>query len=140
MKLTLRQVLNSIPACNELHSIKLTPSVSMKVVKLGKELDNELDNYRTVSKGLYEHYKVPLIDTGYDISALSESKIKKLQKDLEELLDAEVELRDVRIDISEIDKPHVEISANTLRALDWVFEKEEEESEIPEAKSAGAQS
>lgn len=135
MKITFKQVLTSVVAFRELQELKFPPSVSLQVYKLGKELDREVEDYRELSKGVYKNNNVPETSEGFDLKAIKPKEFEKISKELDELLEQEVEIKDYHIPVDTFERFNLPISTNLLIALDWLIKPDEEEEIKEEAKA-----
>jgi hypothetical protein len=128
MNITFRKIIGSVGAFKELQELKFPPSVTLNVYKLGKELDRELETYRDLSKKIYVEHEVPeKADKSYDLNALEPDKFELLAKDLDELLDSEVELKNYNIPLEVFERFNLTISTAMLISLDWLIKPEEDE-------------
>jgi hypothetical protein len=141
MKLPYRRLLNSITAFRELQEIKFPPRTSLDIYKLGKSLDKELETYQAMQRELYKRYEVPEKGQGYDLAALKEDEASKLIADIEELMDAEADVKEMEIPLEIFEQNGVPISTNLLVALDWLIKigDEKEEASITEEKEEKAE-
>lgn len=140
MNIKYRQLLGSVPAFKELQGLKLPPRNSLDIYKLGKALDKEIEAYQDLSKELYKRHKVPQTQDGFDLTKLKTEDFDALAKDLDELLDSEIDLKDVSIPVEVFEKYDIPITASMLIALDWLIKVEEDqkEEEAPKAEAAVA--
>lgn len=146
MKIKFKQIVSSVAPFRELSESKFPPKTSLDIYKVGKELDRELTAYQDLSRKVYLANKVPSDELGnYDLKQLQPKELEKFFKDLEELLNLEVEINDYKISMDTLERYNVSISPSTLAALDWLIDVEpavEEavaEPEIAEAKTKVAQ-
>lgn len=128
MKLKFKQIVSSVAPFRELSESKFPPRTSLDIYKLGKELDKELSAYQELSKKIYVLHKVPSDDVGnYDLKKLKQEDLEKFFKDLEELLELEVEIGDYSLDIATFERFNIAISPAMLTVLDWLIDVGEEE-------------
>lgn len=126
MKITFKQILESIAPYNELNGMKYTPVVSLKIYKLGKELDRELQTYRDLGRKIYLKYEVPETEAGFDPSNMKDEDRKAMEEEFNELLASEIDIADYKIPIESLDLPNNFVSPNTIGSLEWLFLVQEE--------------
>lgn len=137
MNITYKQILNSVAAFKELQNLRFPPKTALDVYKLGKELDRELETYNELSVKLYKEYKVPEVDGKYKFDELNSSDFSKLTDDLEELLDANAEIKEYHIPMETFERFDLNISPNLVMALEWLIRPPMDE-EVPKEKTAKA--
>lgn len=125
MKVTYKQLLNSLPAFRELQEMKLPPRTSLDIYKLGKEVDRELETYQEMAKKVYLEHGAK--EEGDNISLKEVKDLDALAKDLKELQDSEADLKDTSIEVELFERFGLNVSTNMLIGLDWLINFEEEE-------------
>jgi hypothetical protein len=124
MKLTNRQVVQSVPAINVLNTLKLPVKASFRVAKTSKELDSVLTVYNETLKKLQEEYcerdEEGAVKT--DGNQIVFKDASAFQTAFTELLDleSEVSVRTVKLD----DLGSVEVEPSVLYQLDWLLEED----------------
>jgi hypothetical protein len=124
MKLTFKQVVESASAFKELQAAKLPPRTSVDIYKLGKALDKEMEAYQALTRKLYDEHKVPKTNGQYDLTKVED--FDAVLKDLTELLETEVEIKEYSIPIELFERFDIPISTNLLISLNWLIKVEEE--------------
>jgi hypothetical protein len=126
MKIQFDKVLMSMAAFKELQELKLPPSLSLQVYKLGKELDREMEAYRELTKQIYKNHGIPETPTGFDLKEVDKDTFKKISEELDELLEQEMEIKDYHIPFETFERFNLPISTNLLIALEWLVKPEGE--------------
>jgi hypothetical protein len=129
MKIQYKQILGSVGAYRELQNFKFPPKIALDIYKLGKELDRELEAYNELSRNIYKEHKVPEVDGRYNFEKMKPEDFQVFTKELEELLDAEAEIKDYHIPMSVFEKFNLNISPNMISALEWLIKPEESNEE-----------
>lgn len=129
MKITFRQLLDSVNSFKELQDIKFSPKVALTIYKTGKSLDKELQTYKDLATKIYEDHEVPKTETGFDFGKLEKDKYSELTKDLDELLSSEIDIEDRNLYVEDLERFNIEISPRNLVNLDWFIKEKEVEAE-----------
>lgn len=103
MKITYRELVDSVPSLNELTELKFMPRTSLDLSKALKKLDKELANFN-------EKYKEAVKD-------LEDKDLK--EKTIDDLLGTEVEVDVEKINFSTIERTRSEVSPNLFNNLEW---------------------
>jgi hypothetical protein len=123
MKLTNRQVVQSVPAINVLNTLKLPVRASFRVAKTSKELDSVLTVYNETLKKLQEEHCEREEDGSVKTNGnqIVFKDAEAFQTAFTELLDeeSEVSIRTVKLD----DLGSVEVEPSVLYQLDWLLEE-----------------
>jgi Ser-tRNA(Ala) deacylase AlaX len=123
MNIKLKQIIGSLGAFGELQALKFPPKVSLDVYKLGQELDKELAAYKELSQKIYKEHNVPEENGRFKIESLTPEQSNALIQELEELGEADIEIRDYHIPIETIEKIDSNlISPNFIGALSWLIQ------------------
>ena len=124
MKVTLRQIIESLPAINELAIKPIKIGQSYKISKILNEINGHLKPYQDVRNKLIENYKA---DTSGSVLVFSEDEEENAQlrlafdKELDPVLDEMIIFQNVsKISVTKLD--NVQIAPGFLAALDWLLE------------------
>ena len=112
IKITLSQVMGSIEALNELISVPMPAVTAFNVRKIASAVEEER---KTISETIQGRRESLLEDDKNP----SEEDITTLNKEIEELLSSEVELKANKINITDLGAAN--IKPRTLMALDWLI-------------------
>lgn len=119
MKIELFKVLNSYGVLNSLFKEKLRGSLAFKILGLLKEVENEIRKYEEVrSKILTDNDIKPDADGNFKIE--DEELRNKLNAELTEISNSEVEIHARAITLEELDK--IDISPEELLRIEWAIE------------------
>ncbi len=123
MKVTLRELADSIPAFNELMEVPMPMSTAYKIKEMAKEAEGHTTTmYETMQEKREEYTGDPDLKT-----EIPDGKAEEWDEEMGELLDTEVEMRSKRID--PVDLGLAPVKPITLWALDWVFTSPKSEPE-----------
>lgn len=120
MKIKLYEILNSIDILQQLRNQKFSIKVSYKIQRNLKQIQNEIDEINKIKKELIDKYSEDLEDKK---KFIPENKIEKINKELQDLLEEEIELDILKINIDEF---ILDISPNELSKIEWMIEFKEE--------------
>lgn len=124
MKLTNRQVVQSVPAINVLNTLKLPVKASFRVAKTSKELDSVLTVYNETLKKLQEEHaerdEDGAVKTEGNQIVFKDSKA--FQEAFTELLDEESDVSVRTVKLEELGS--VEVEPSVLYQLDWLLEED----------------
>ena len=130
MKITLRTILESITPYEELQSILFPPRASLNINKMARELQREYNDYREVARSIYIKYQTPEDEKGFDIRELDTEVQEAIQKEINELLESEVEIKNLKVPFKVLEENKIMMKPPTIGALEWLFEFEEENEEV----------
>ena len=111
LTVTLRTILNSIEALNELINVPVPAKTSFGIRKIAQAVEDErakvTESVQARRAELFKDGKTP-----------SEDEMKELNAEIEELLNTEVTVKGQRVHVSELGTASVKPA--TLLALDWL--------------------
>ena len=123
MKLSNRQLLNSVTPLNKLNEFKLPVKTSFKLAKLARIIDGALEDYQKTLTGIQDKHakkngkgEKQIVD-----DTIQFKNRKAFDKAFEELLDCEI---DVKLDAITVDDlSDVQVEPSTLYHLDWLIDE-----------------
>jgi hypothetical protein len=124
MKVELRQIVESVPAINELASKPMKAKTAYHISKILNEINKHLKPYSDVRTKLVEKYEA---DASGPVLVFSDNKEedfekrKKFDEELAPVLDEKVVLKNVN-KISVIKLGNIQISPGALATIDWLLE------------------
>jgi len=134
LEVTLRDLVGSTFAFNQLADIKLRGKLSFKIARVIKAVQPELDTYNEEVKKIrevyYEEVEVePEGELPPDVSSEPKMKLELVegksfddfQKEVDELLDSKISLSVEPLDVKPFDT--LEISPGVLTGILWLFEE-----------------
>jgi len=122
--MNLLKLVNSVPALNELSTVKLPAKVSFKFVKFLKAIDEDVKGYQNTRNEQLKKYGTAKLDANgketeeYEV-LLKTDNGKKFIAEMEELEATEVtaEIPEIKLD----DLGEEKISGGSLLALEWLI-------------------
>ena len=109
----LKRILESKDALVELNNKELPIKTSYQITKITKKVQEELENFQEQKQNLIDKYKD-------DDGNISEESEKKIVKQLEDLLDVEVDIEINLINVNELED--INIKPGHLMGLDPFLE------------------
>jgi len=124
MKLSNRQLLNSIDPLNQLNSLKLPVKTAFRLAKLSRAVDEAIKDYRKTLEGLHDEFAEKDPETGEKVvveSTVQFADREGFDKAFEELLECETELSMKKIPLNALSS--VEVEPSLLYHLDWLLQE-----------------
>jgi len=116
-ELTVSVVLSSVEALKELSNKDLSINISVKLVKIIKELNEVLEVYDTKRNELYIKYGEE-IENG-SMKILDEN-LETFNKEFDVLKEEEIDIEFEQINVSNLSD--INMKTSTLMSLDWLIE------------------
>lgn len=113
MKVKIIDLLNAGETLRNVMGMEFTPAVSIKIVKIVKKIDEELENFEQVKEKISAKYKL----TG--AKELTDKQKAQFQKELTELLEAEVNIDVEPLPIAFLDGH--KITPSSLMNIEWLI-------------------
>jgi hypothetical protein len=121
MKLTNRQLLNSVDSLTQLNTLKLPVKTSFRIAKLSRAIDDVLKAYRDTLKNLQEEH-AERDEVGEKVVVENQISFKDpvvFDSAFQELLDCETDVPIKQISIGTFGS--VEVEPKLLYHLDWLL-------------------
>jgi hypothetical protein len=120
LKISLYELINSVPAINDLIAQPLPVQSAFKISKIAKTIQTELDSYNEVRGKLLNEFGT-LSEDGIQYEFADDNK-QKFETNHRELLNSEVELMVRKLKIQELHGANT--SATNMMLLSWLIEDE----------------
>ena len=117
----IKNIVNALPSLQKFTTVELPCRILYKINKLMDRLESELKFYNKQRTQIFEKYNIQVEDGNL---RLNEDDVEAFEKELNELLDLEVE------DIKPIDLPaddNIRLSYNDIKALEGIINIQFEE-------------
>ena len=128
MKLTNRKIINDVGLLLNLSNIQLPVRTSYVISRNIKKIEKELEIYNTERQKLLDKYAEKNEDGSLKVDENDQLKIpnenlKAWNKDINELLDIEIDIDIHKFNIKDLLNSNCEITANELILIDYMIEE-----------------
>lgn len=128
MKLSNRELLNSVNVLSKLNQSQLPVKVAFVILKNTKEIEKELTNYFDAREKVVSQYAVlddegkPIPDEGGNLQ-FKEDCIEKWNSDIQELLGIKYSVNLQMVSINELFKSELSISPSELSLIEFMLKE-----------------
>jgi len=119
MKIKVNKLLKMKPVIEKIIKLDIPVMAAWDLMKIVKDLDTELEIYSKARKKLFNKYGE--VDEKTKNQKIKEDKVEDFKKDIEELLNKEIEIKTKKIKISSLG--NLKLSTADLLTIDILIER-----------------